>query len=494
MANDARHVVVLGIDGLRPDLVTESTMPHLVALAKDGTWNRRHSTVFPSETRGALTALATGATAQVNGIAGNQFYVRGTSPDQVFTETTHDWWAADERLAGDLVKAPSISEVLHQAGRPFAVVTSSGPGALPALNWKGQQRGQTGFNVRHPQIGYPHSFAARAHHSLKIPAGGISADGPMTAFRVFEREIWPYDKPATTILWCTEVDSVSHLHGLQSSQLLEKMRGCDDVIGELRAWRDAQPERDNITLFIVSDHGHVTIGGTVNVADALCQVGFKAAASFNDDATQVLVRPGRAVGLWLKQDDPALLHDIRDFMMAQIWFGGAFSPAREPGSTNGMVDGSLALELLGAGGERAPHLFIHLGKMPAGDQAGYLDPVFYDPGDYDLRVGGGTHGGLHRGEFTAVLAGYGAGLAQGRVSDIPSSITDIAPTILSLLGIDAPKTMTGRVLAEVCGDAPESEELASAEILSAGGCKNTLLAGIKRQGHFHVSEGGIEGC
>lgn len=79
--------------------------------------------------------------------------------------------------------------------------------------------------------------------------------------------------------WCTEVDSVSHLHGLQSSQRLKKMRACDDVVGELRAWRDAQPERDGITLFIVSDHGHVTIGGTVNVADAPCQAGFKAAAS-----------------------------------------------------------------------------------------------------------------------------------------------------------------------------------------------------------------------
>ncbi|WSG78481.1 hypothetical protein U8P80_36280 (plasmid) [Rhizobium beringeri] len=27
-------------------------MPHLAALASDGTWSRRHTTVFPSETRG----------------------------------------------------------------------------------------------------------------------------------------------------------------------------------------------------------------------------------------------------------------------------------------------------------------------------------------------------------------------------------------------------------------------------------------------------------
>ncbi|MHC2219594.1 hypothetical protein ACVIGV_005044, partial [Rhizobium leguminosarum] len=50
-------------------------------------------------------------------------------------------------------------------------------------------------------------------------------------------------------------------------------------------------------------------------------------------------------------------------------------------------------------------------------------------------------------------------------------------------------TMTGRVLG---GDAPESEELAYAEILSAGVHKTTFLTGIERQGHFHVSEGGIQ--
>lgn len=49
--------------------------------------------------------------------------------------------------------------------------------------------------------------------------------------------------------------------------------------------------------------------------------------------------------------------------------------------------------------------------------------------------------------------------------------------------------MTGRVLG---GDASESEELAYAEILSAGAHKTTLLRGIERQGHFHVSEGGIQ--
>ncbi|MCH4561247.1 MULTISPECIES: alkaline phosphatase family protein [Mesorhizobium] len=491
MTNEVRHVVVMGIDGLRPDLVDEITMPNLVALANAGTWSTHHTTVFPSETRGALTALATGSPAQTNGIAGNQFYVRDGFPEQIFTETVHDWYAADERLGGQLVEATSLSETLHRVGQPFAVIASSGPGVLPALNWKGAQRDQLGFNVRHPQTAHPHEFAARVHRSLRIPAGGVSADGPRAALRVFEQEVWPHSKPAVSILWCTEVDSAAHLYGLGSDQLREKIRVCDEVVGALMAWREAQPERNSIALLVVSDHGHVTIGGLVSVADSLCAGGFKAAASFADAATDILVRPGRAAGVWLRRHDPVLLQEVASFMTEQAWFGGAFSCAGVPGSIHGRVEGSLALELLGAGGARAPDLFVQLGSRVNDDVAGGIGSVYYDAGDNDLRPGGGTHGGLHRGELFAALAGYGAGLGQGRVSTTPSAITDIAPTILSLLGVPQPQTMTGRVLRELMAEAPTEIERVSEDIRSSGTGKVTVLSGMRAMGRFYMSESRI---
>ncbi|PYE41252.1 type I phosphodiesterase/nucleotide pyrophosphatase [Rhizobium sp. PP-F2F-G20b] len=489
MSNEVSHVVVMGIDGLRPDLVNDATMPNLVGLARAGTWSSHHTTVFPSETRGALTALATGSTAQTNGIAGNQFYVRDGFPSQIFTETTHDWYAADERLGGQLVEAISLSETLHRVGRPFAVIASSGPGVLPALNWKGARRDQLGFNVRHPQTAYPHAFAARVHRSVKIPAGGVSTDGPKAALKVFEQEVWPNSKPAVSILWCTEVDSAAHLHGLGSDQLRETMRHCDDVVGALLAWREAQPERDSITLLVVSDHGHVTIGGLISVADSLCAGGFKAAASFVDPTIDLLVRPGRAAGIWLRKPDAVLLQEVASFMTEQAWFGGAFSCAAAPGSVHGQVEGSLALELLGAGGARAPDLFVQLGNTVNDDAAVGTGSVYYDAGDYDLRPGGGTHGGLHRGELSAVLAGCGAGLGQGRVSSTPSGITDIAPTILSLLGIPQPQTMTGRVLQELTADVPAQGDQMSEIIRSSGSRKATVLSATRAMGRLYVSEG-----
>lgn len=492
MGSESKHVVILGIDGLRPDMVNDKTMPNLAQLGRNGTWSTKHRTVFPSETRGALTALVTGANAEANGIFGNQFYVRDADRTQIFTETTHDWYAADDRLGGRLVTATSLADILSGAQRKLAVITSSGPGALSALNWKGQQRGQIGFNVRHPQTSFPHAFAAKTHRSLKIPSGGMSADGPQTAFKVFRKEAWPNYQPAVSILWFTEVDSAAHLHGLGSPQHYEKMRHCDEVVGELLDWYAAQPERDEISIFVVSDHGHVTISGLLSIAQELRKAGFAADSSFEDDATDVLVRPGRAAGIWMRKFDPVLLEDILAFVAEQEWFGGAFTPATEPGSADGSLANTLALELIGAGGPRAPDLVINLASRNDTSVAGIPGSAYYDAGDYDLRLGGGTHGGLHSAELSAVLATYGAGLAKGLIADTPSSITDIAPTVLTLLGIPCPASMTGRPLRELTEDRSILSDVTNKEIRSSGSIKPTVLSVSKLGDRIYLNEGSVE--
>ncbi|MEE9256230.1 MAG: alkaline phosphatase family protein, partial [bacterium] len=47
------HSPVIGIicDGLRPDCVRESWMPHLFSFARGGTWFKNHRSVFPTSTR-----------------------------------------------------------------------------------------------------------------------------------------------------------------------------------------------------------------------------------------------------------------------------------------------------------------------------------------------------------------------------------------------------------------------------------------------------------
>lgn len=64
----------------------------------------------------------------------------------------------------------------------------------------------------------------------------------------------------------------------------------------------------------------------------------------------------------------------------------------------------------------------------------------------DVPVGGGMHGGLNRFELNTTLIARGSGFAAAVQDDGPRGIIDIAPTVLSVLGLAAAERMTGRSL------------------------------------------------
>ena len=40
--------------------------------------------------------------------------------------------------------------------------------------------------------------------------------------------------------------------------VLEALRAADTCLGEILAWRDAQPDAESIAVIVMSDHGHIT--------------------------------------------------------------------------------------------------------------------------------------------------------------------------------------------------------------------------------------------
>lgn len=446
---DVRHVIVLGVDGLRPDMVNAETMPNLTALKEKGVSSKDHRTVFPSETRGALTALASGARPETTGVLGNEFYSRDGSGRLTGTDTIHDWRAAERRLIGGMATATNLSETLAKSGRSFATVTSSGQGSFTALNWKGADWGQAGFNVRHPAVSFPPELAVEIADRHSVPAGGFNRGAERKAISVFTENVWPARKPDASIIWLTEVDSASHVYGLGAEGMLASMRDCDAAIGDLLEWRERQPERDGIVIFITSDHGHSTSAKFISVGEALRQAGISAADRF-DDGVDVLHRGGRAPGFWLRKFDRGLLQETFDVLAAQEWYGATFTRAVEKGASEGIIPGTLALDLSGAAHARAPDLYINLLGDDDSNAHGIAGTSYCDAANYNIPIGGGTHGGLHATELAAVLVGDGASLRRGGESIASrTGIYDIAPTVLHLLGLDQPATMTGRVMHEL---------------------------------------------
>ena len=446
---DIRHVIIIGVDGLRPDQINAQTMPNLTAMRERGVSSTDHRTVFPSETRGALSALANGARPESTGVLGNEFYPRDGRNRLSGTDTLHDWRYGEANFLGGMVNTIGMNEALAKSGKAFAVVNSSGQGSFTALNWKGDALGQTSFNVRYPQIAFPHDLALEISQRHKVPSVGFDRGAQDQVVGIFTQSVWPARKPNATIIWMNEVDSASHRHGLGAEGQLESMIGCDKAIGDLLDWREHQPERDAIAVFVTSDHGHSTIAGKASIGDVLAAAGISAATQF-DDGVDIVYRRGRAPGLWLRKYDNGLLQAAYDALLAQEWYGATFTRAVEPGSHLGEIDGTLAISLTGAGHFRAPDLYINMRGDDLDNAHGIAGTSICDMGSYNIELGGGTHGGLHWSELAAVMIADGAGLRSGgQAIASRTGIDDIAPTALHMLGVQAPNTMTGRVMHEL---------------------------------------------
>jgi arylsulfatase A-like enzyme len=87
------------------------------------------------------------------------------------------------------------------------------------------------------------------------------------------------------------------------------------------------------------------------------------------------------------------------------------------------------------------------------------------------------HGGLNRHELNTLLVVRTPDRAEGRVDRGAAGVVDLAPTILDLLGLEAPGSMVGRSLARP----PAEPERSSLFETGAGGFGQSLrLAEIGR--------------
>ena len=68
--------------------------------------------------------------------------------------------------------------------------------------------------------------------------------------------------------------------------------------------------------------------------------------------------------------------------------------------------------------------------------------------DWQRAAGKGTHATLSRFDMHNMLIAAGPDFRRGETDDLPTGNTDLAPTILQILGSKAPAKMDGRILSE----------------------------------------------
>jgi hypothetical protein len=431
----ASRAIIFGFDGLRPDMVSPATTPHLAEFMAGGMRFANSRSVFPSETRVATPSLSTGCRPMSHGLVANSLFDAKASPRVLNTKFPADI-AALVAAHGQLLARPSLGARLHAAGRALAVVWTGTSGAALALYPDAQAHGAVRWN---PDESSPAAAALAQGFAATPPADIPNSARVAHAAKLFVERVLPL-KAAVSLFWSSEPDISFHYRGIGHADSLAALRAADACFGQVVAWRSTQPDAESIAIAAVSDHGQVTGESRVPIADRLRDAGFPVAKESVPGG--IVLGGGGAPGLWLS--DPAEAAPLVRWLQAAPDIQLVL--ARAP---NGH-DGVIPLEALGAKHARSPDLTFTFAGSSAPDRYGLRGQSLIDAAD--IPAGGGMHGGLHRQEVATVLAFGGAGIPAG-VSDTPADLTDIVPSVLALLGIGA-EGCDGGALAELSSAAP----------------------------------------
>ena len=441
-------VILVGLDGFRPEMLDPATTPNLAALAHDGLRFGRFRAVFPSDTYVNLVSLATGRPPGGHGIVANAFLDPRIDRRQAWSGSRLDLVEAGmAAYRGALVDAPTLGDRLAAAGRRLWVLSSNSAGSA---------------RLKHPRVAgcaghlllaakdwassLPRALAAQLAERLGPPPAPVPGDAAperylTEAFLLLAREA---PLPDATLLWFDEPDRSYHAYGLGAAATLAALRAADAELGRLLDWRSSRPDRAEIQILVLSDHGHVTQSGRVDCAGIFRAAGLRVAEHLEEGADLALV-PGYSGNLRVRGGDPGRLAAAAEALMAHPEAGLVFT--RGGPGPEGAVPGTFGLALAGLDHARAPDLFFTLGADDRADPYGFLGTCRHDDA---LPDGVGYHGGLHPGEMGALLLASGEAFAGGRESALPASIVDLLPTVLSLLGLPTAGT-AGRVLGEAFG-------------------------------------------
>lgn len=464
MPKGKRFVIVFVVDGVRPDAITPELTPTLFRLRSEGANFTNSHSVFPTVTRVNAAAIGTGMHPGSTGILGNQMFAAAVDPRRALDTGNHRrLLELDQATGGRLVLTETLGERLHAQGLSLASVSSGSTGSALLTNARAP-RG-TGVLVNGAfEPGKLVAWPAEVNAAILAKFGPAPARGALPRYdavvtwteQVLREYVLPDLAPDVVINWLTEPDHSQHQLGVGSASSLEALANDDREIARVLTTLDELGLTPSTDVFVVSDHGFTTNTRGVDVAGALIEAGLKAAA---DSGDVVLASSGQAVAVHVEGHDRDRIARIARFIQAREWGGVVFTGARAAGDVCGVVDGTFSLELIHvANAERGPDLLF---TFPWSSDAN----AFGVPGTDLASISGGAklhasdHGSMSPWNVRNTFFAWGTDFKKRTTVGTPVGNVDVAPTILSLLGLTDGSALDGRVLAEALDGGPDPEQI-----------------------------------
>src|SRR4051812_31612099 len=281
----ARAQLLLVVDGLRPDYVTQEIMPRLTGLGRRGVVFTAHHSVFPTVTRVNASSMSTGTYPEAHGLMGNTVYSEKTFPTRGLNTAQADELQSMERAEGQLLTATTLGAILRQAGRKFAVFSAGSSGSAMLLNHPVYDGA-----VINPEFIDPPSLEPQV-----LAAVGV---GPKETEPNIARNVWAVNaylslglgslKADVAAIWFGDPDATAHQTGVGSEMTVVALKAVDAEIGRIEDTLRARGLLETTNIIVASDHGFSTHTGTLRLGPAVA--GFSKASP--DGGRDIVVAEG----------------------------------------------------------------------------------------------------------------------------------------------------------------------------------------------------------
>ena len=199
----ARHVLLIGLDGARADAIRDHAGPALRSLIDNGTSCWQAQAVRPSVTQVNWASVLTGAAPAKHGIDRHP--------------------VTEDELRNVRVKVPTLFDLVARTGRSTA-----------------------GF-LGHWKL-YPNESDTPGARVERSPYEAVRV-APLAAERLAK------DTPAFTFVYLGDLDGLGHRHGWMSAEYLRGIADVDAAIAVILTALDRAGVRDQTVVIVTSDHG-----------------------------------------------------------------------------------------------------------------------------------------------------------------------------------------------------------------------------------------------
>ena len=466
-----RSILIVVFDGLQPSQVTMQLMPNLASFAAEGVTFANHHAVFPTVTRANAASMATGCYPGMHGLAANTVVFRDFDPDRAFSALEPILSQVHVAL-GRVLLVPTLADVMAEHDQEYVAVVSGTSGNAYVHNPNAERAG--GATI-HPDFCLPRSL----HDEIVERFGPWPEEtkpntGRMArAVEILTRYVMENRRAAVSLLWLSEPDQTQHVHAAGSPRSNAALLEADRQFGRLMEWLDATECAAHTDILVVSDHGHSTVIGTVDIEPWIAE-------TVGEDRV-VSAENGGSVLFYVRRRDRAVADRLAASLMAQPWCGPVLAS-----SAIGPIEGTLPAGLAGADGERAPDLIASFAWTPG---------LSYCTGAW---AGQGIHGSMSRQEVRNVLIARGPAFRSGLTLRAPTGNVDLAPTVMEMMEIAPPSLTQGRPLREALAATPDPSdvdwetETHEAQRRVHGGTYRQRIVVSRVGGTAYVDEGSAE--